>query len=166
MGSLKTEHSSSILGASLVAQMAKNLPANWEMRVWSLGWEDPLEKDMVSHSSILAWRIPWTEEPCRLQSMGSQRVGHDWVTNTFTFLKGLEDPKKLHVTCRFLLGEKDNLEDIPALCLTHQIYSGRPYNPCSSKCSLNQLYHYTSSLITLVQNLWHIHSILQETYCF
>ena len=47
------------------------------MRVWSLGWEDPLEEGMATHSSILAWRIPWTEEPGRLQSMGSQRVGQD-----------------------------------------------------------------------------------------
>ena len=48
------------------------------MQVRSLGWEDPLEDDMATHSNILAWRIPWTEKPCRLQSIGSQRVGHDW----------------------------------------------------------------------------------------
>ena len=54
--------------------MVKNLPALQESRVQSLGQEDPLEKGMATHSSILAWRIPWTEEPCRLQSMGSQRV--------------------------------------------------------------------------------------------
>ena len=53
----------------------------WEIWVWSLGWEDPLEKEMVTHSSILAWRILWTEEPGRLQSTGSQRVRHDWGTN-------------------------------------------------------------------------------------
>ena len=63
--------------ASLVAQMVKNLPAVWETQVQSLGWEDPLEKGMATHSSILVWRIPWTEEPDRLQSMGSQRVGRD-----------------------------------------------------------------------------------------
>ena len=62
---------------SLVAQMVKNLPAMLETRVQSLGQEDPLEKDLATHSSILAWRIPWTEEPGRLQFMGSQRVGHD-----------------------------------------------------------------------------------------
>ena len=55
-----------------------------ETWVWSLGWEDPLEKEMATHSSILAWRISWTEEPGGLQSMGSQRVGHDWATNTHT----------------------------------------------------------------------------------
>ena len=62
---------------SLVAQMVKNLPARQETQVQSLGWEDPLEKGMATHTSILAWRIPWTEEIGKLQSMGSQRVGHD-----------------------------------------------------------------------------------------
>ena len=57
--------------------MVKRLPTMQETRVQSLGWEDPLEKDMVTHSSILAWKIPWTEEPGRLQSMELQRVGHD-----------------------------------------------------------------------------------------
>ena len=55
-----------------------------ETQVQSLGWEDILEKGMATHSSILAWRIPWTEEPGGLQSMGSQKVGHDWATNTNT----------------------------------------------------------------------------------
>ena len=57
--------------------IAKHLPAMWETRVRSLGREDPLEKEMATHSSTLAWKIPWTKEPGRLQSMGSQRVGHD-----------------------------------------------------------------------------------------
>ena len=57
-----------------MAQRLKRLPAMQETQVPSLGWEDPLEKEMATHSSILAWRIPWTEEPDRLQSMGSQRV--------------------------------------------------------------------------------------------
>ena len=63
--------------ASLVAQMVKRLPAKWETQVRSPGGEDPLEKEMATYSSTLAWKIPWTEEPCKLQSMGSQRVGHD-----------------------------------------------------------------------------------------
>ena len=63
--------------AFLVAQTVKSLPAVWETWVQSLGWEDPLEKEVAIHSSILAWKIPWTEEPGKLQSMGSQRVGHD-----------------------------------------------------------------------------------------
>ena len=66
--------------ASLVAQTVKNLLAMWETRVQSLGWEDLLEKGMATHSSILAWRIPWTEKPGGLQSLGSQRVGHDSET--------------------------------------------------------------------------------------
>ena len=60
-----------------MAQRLKRLPTMWETQVRSLGWEDPLEKEMVTHSSILAWKIPRTEKPGRLQSRGSQRVGHD-----------------------------------------------------------------------------------------
>ena len=63
--------------ASLVAQMVKNLPAMQETWVRSLGPEDPLEKEMTTHFSILAWRIPWIEEPSGRQSTGLQRVGHD-----------------------------------------------------------------------------------------
>ena len=62
--------------------MIKNLPAMHETRVQSVGREDPLEKGMATHSSILAWKIPWTEEPGGLQPVGSQRIGHDWVINT------------------------------------------------------------------------------------
>ena len=65
-----------------MAQSVKSLPAMWESRVLSLGWDDILEKEMATHSSILAWKIPWTREPSGLQSMGSQRVGHDRVINT------------------------------------------------------------------------------------
>ena len=65
------------MGASLVAQMVKNLLAMQETWVQSLGWEDPLEKGVAIHSSILAWSIPWTEEPCRLQSTELHRVGQD-----------------------------------------------------------------------------------------
>ena len=74
---LKINTMSNNLRASLVAQRLKRLPAMWEMWVQSLGREDPLEKEMATHSSILAWRIPWTEEPGGLQSIASQRVGHD-----------------------------------------------------------------------------------------
>ena len=71
--------------ASLVAQMVKCLPAMRETQVQSLGWEDLLEKEMATHSSTLAWRIPRTEEPGRLQSMGLQRVRHDWATSLSLF---------------------------------------------------------------------------------
>ena len=66
-----------VFKASLVAQMVKCLPAMRETQIPFLGREDPLEKEMATHSSTLAWKIPWMEEPDRLQSMGSQRVGHD-----------------------------------------------------------------------------------------
>ena len=66
-----------------VAQTVKNTPAWWETWVQSLGWEYPIEEGMATHSSILTWRIPWTEEPGEIQSMGLQRVGHDWATNTW-----------------------------------------------------------------------------------
>ena len=72
-------------GASLVAQMVKNLPAIQETWVQSLSREDSLQKEMATHSRTLAWRIPWTEEPGGLQSIGLQRVGHDWATS-FYFL--------------------------------------------------------------------------------
>ena len=74
--------------ASLGAQMVKNLPALQKTQVWSMGWEAPLEKRTATHSSILAWRIPWTEEPDRLSFMGSQIVGHNWETNC--------NPERLH----------------------------------------------------------------------
>ena len=66
---------------SLVAQMVKHLSTMWETRVRSLGWEYPLEKEMAIHPSPIAWRIPWTEEPGRLQSMGSQTVRHNSMTS-------------------------------------------------------------------------------------
>ena len=69
---------------SLVAQMVKNLTAVRKTRVWSQGMGDPLEKGMATHSSILAWRIPWTDEPGGLWCMGLQRVGHNWAIFTFT----------------------------------------------------------------------------------
>ena len=74
-----------------MVQMIKNLPAMQETQVQSLAQEDPLEKEMATHSSILAWRIPWTEEPGGLQSTGSQRVGHDRATSLSLSLSlGLE----------------------------------------------------------------------------
>ena len=76
-------HTHTYILGSLVAQMVKHLPAVQEIRVLSLGWEDPLEKKMATHSSTLVWKISWTEEPGRLQSTGSQRVRHDF---TFTFI--------------------------------------------------------------------------------
>ena len=73
----------------LVAHTVKNLAAMQQTWIWSLGWEDSLEKGMAIHCSILAWRIPWTKEPDRPQSMWLQRVGADWATNSFTFIRSL-----------------------------------------------------------------------------
>ena len=64
-----------------MAQTVKNLPATWETRIWSLGWDHPLEKGMTTYSSILTWRIPWTEEMSELQCMGLQSVQRNWATN-------------------------------------------------------------------------------------
>ena len=94
-------------GASLVAQMVKHLPAVRETRVRSLGWEDPLEKEMATHSSTLAWKIPWTEEPGRLQSMGSQRVAHDWTTSLWVVWEvymyiGYKSPVR-HIICGYFI---------------------------------------------------------------
>ena len=74
--------------------MVKHLPAMRETQVRSLDWDDPLEKEMATHSSILAWKIPWTEDPGRLWSMESQRVGHDWVTS-LSFFHNLNSGRKV-----------------------------------------------------------------------
>ena len=78
---IKAPASQSFKETSLVAQMVKHLPTVRDIQVQSLGQEDPLEKEMATHSSALAWKIPWMEKPGRLQSMGSQRVGHDRATS-------------------------------------------------------------------------------------
>ena len=94
-----------------VAQSVKNLPAVQETGVQSLGWEDALEKEMATHSSILAWKISWTEEPGGMQSMGSQRVGHDWAANTNTN-KGVRNFEKISLKemCSFALSPSCCLE--------------------------------------------------------
>ena len=80
-----------------MAQTVKNLPAMQETWVQSLGWEDPLEKRMATHSSVLAWRIPRTEEPGGLQPRGSQRVSHDGVTDTLTLFTLFDDVSQYHL---------------------------------------------------------------------
>ena len=106
--------------ASLVAQLVKNPPAMRQTWVRSLGWDDPLEEGMATHASILAWKIPWTEEPSRLRSMGSQRVRHDWVTKHSTaqhkhskgFLGGSDGKESAHNAGDWGLipGSEDTLE--------------------------------------------------------
>ena len=90
------------LGVSLVAQTVKNPSAMRETWVRSLGWKDPLEQGMATHSSILACQIPWTEEPGGLQSTGSQRVGHGVTNSTAYYSKGFSSKKKkknTKITC-------------------------------------------------------------------
>ena len=89
--------------ASLVAQMEKHLPVMQETQVQSLGWDNPLEKEMATHSSTLAWKISWTEESGRLQSMGSQRVRHDWATSLSLSVESWRPPwncRKLGIQIR------------------------------------------------------------------
>ena len=101
--------------------MVKHLPAMRETRVRSLGWQDPLEKEMPSHSSTLPWKIPRTEEPGRLQSMGLQRVRHDWVTSlSFTLPYGWARSQSSMEECvskfqqkLWLFGEKNQEENSP-----------------------------------------------------
>ena len=94
--------------------MGKNLLAMWEAWVQSLGWEDPLEEDMATHSNILAWRIPWTREPGRLQSMGSQRVRLDFVNTHITKTGLLIDSERIERTLTFsILRIKKSLRGFP-----------------------------------------------------
>ena len=102
--------------SSLVAQLVKNPLAMQETWVRSLDWEDPLEKGTVTHSSILAWKIPRAEEPGRLQSMGLLRVGHDWATSVslFTFMHWR---RKWQPTPVFLPGESQGWWGLVGCCL-------------------------------------------------
>ena len=108
-------------GASLVAQTVKNLPAMWEAWVWSLGQEDPLEKEMATHSSILAWRIPWTEEPGGLQFMGLKRVRHDWVTKHKRQIKGFPNCSVVKKIC--------NAGDVSSILGLGRFPWGRAWQP-------------------------------------
>ena len=143
---------------SLVAQMVKHLSTMQETQVWALGWEDPLEKEMATHSSTIAWKIPWIEKPGRLQSMGSQRVGHNWaisLSRSCMYLTFLACPK-LFSPCYFTdsLISYHFILCIPiTLCFKESFYSTNfqpfplvfnPFNPSqwpeSSICILPNLY--------------------------
>ena len=105
---------------SLVAQMVKLLSTMQETRVWSLGWEDPLEKEMAIRSSTIAWKIPWTEEPDRLQPMGWQRVGHDWATSlSFTFLIQIQSVHSKGDESQVFFGRNDAKAETPILWPLH-----------------------------------------------
>ena len=102
---------SHIICSALVAQTVKRLSAMQDTQVGSLGWEDPLEKEMAAHSSILAWKIPWTVEPGKLPSVGSQRVGQDWATSLTLSLSwqlhhnktGMKKKKEMYVILKMFL---------------------------------------------------------------
>jgi len=121
-----------------VAQMVKNQPAmqeTWvlqETQVRSLGQEDPLEKGMATHSSILAWRIPWIEEPGGVQSMGLQRVGYNWASNTFTSFLVLQ--KCPDLLCVFLRQSQDFAPRLHYRFLAAPFLSLHPLPPQISNC--------------------------------
>ena len=102
-----------------MAQAVKRLPAMQETWVWSLGWEDPLEKEIATHSSTLVWKIPWTEEPGKLQTMRSQRVGHDWATWLYGIWFGNIHKIKMHIS----LDPKIPLLEIYSTYIFPQIHS-------------------------------------------
>ena len=99
-----------------MTQMVKNLPAVQETRVQALLWEDPLEMGMITHFSILAWRIPWTEEPGGLQCMGSERVGRDELLTLSERRHVLSPPCSLPWTIR---------DQLPILCQEHSLIANR-----------------------------------------
>ena len=120
-GKLKMQYTILLKRTYLVAQTVKHLPTVQEIRVQSLGKEDPLEKEMATHSRTVAWKIPWTEEPGRLQSIGSQRVGHEWVTSLSYSQRGLPrwrywkrnclPVQEMQETQVWSLGREDDLEE-------------------------------------------------------
>ena len=116
-------------GASLVAQVVKNRPSVWETQVPSLGQEDPLEKGMATHSSFLAWRMACTEEPGGLQSMGLQRVVHDWATNTLTYTliqnKKFKVREKKSIKCFTLSGTQRTLKSASPVVLFSALKQGQ-----------------------------------------
>ena len=122
--------------ASLVAQRVKRLPAMRETQVRSLGWEDPLEKEMATHSSILAWRIPWTEDPYRLQSTGSQRVGHDCATSlslhfSWGVRSGKENPAAGHSSFLLTFVPKTRTGSALRVCVVHMHLLAASWNEVS-----------------------------------
>ena len=107
--------------ASLVAQRLKHLPGMWETWVRSLGQEYPLEKEMATHFSTLSWRIPWREEPGRLQSMASQRVRHDWATLLSLFTKITADGECSLEIKRYLLLERKAMTNLDSILKSRDV---------------------------------------------
>ena len=138
----------------LVAQMVKNLLVTQETWVWSLGQEDLLEKKMVIHSSILAWEIPWIEEPGSLQSMGLQRVKHDWATNIVIWTHCIAQRTLLNVMT--WMGRKFKRERIyvyPLFCCTLENNSTLYSNYTPIKINLKKSYAEVLASSTLECNI-------------
>ena len=91
-----------------------------------MGWEDPLEKGIATHYSILAWRISGTEDPGGLQSMGSQRAGHNWVTNTFHHMKYVKSPSSMRLEARFAYYDSRAITKVLEFQLQHQSFQLTP----------------------------------------
>ena len=148
------------MGASLVVQTVKRLSAMLETWVLCLGWEDPLEKEMATHSSTVAWKIPWTEEPCRLQSMGSQRVEHDWATLLLLYYSiwDLSSPTRgqTRVPCtgRWILNHW-TIREVPSLYLfSHRLEPLLSFSPCiSNRFHLKHILVHIMSLFKLEKDV-------------
>ena len=118
-----------IWGVSLIAQSVNNLPAIQETQIQYLGQEDTLEKEMETHSNILAWRIPWTEELGGLQSMGSQRVKHDWATNMSLFCFSINTLFKIPYSNVLGLAGGSVVKNLPAMQETWVLPLGQEWSP-------------------------------------
>ena len=129
-------------------QMVNNLPVMQKTQIRSLGWEDPLEEEMATHSSILAWEIPWTEEPAQLQSMGSRTVRHDQATNTHKGLLNLVSLKSLeNNTWFYILGSGSSIYF--QACLTFFL--------SSSSIRATLIYSVNETILTSQTQVWILH---------
>ena len=133
------------MSANLVAQTVKSLLAMWETWVWSLVWEDPLEKEVATHSSILAWEIPWTEEPGGLQSTGFQGVKHDWVTS-LSFSSGCRTGK---VKFSFQSQRKAVPKNVQTMGQLHSFHM--PGKQCSNYCPIALISHASKVMLKILQ---------------
>ena len=136
----------------LMAQTVKHLPAMWETWVQSLGQEDPLEKEVATYSSTLAWEIPWTEEPGRLQSMGLQRVRYNWGTSLMN----------INVHMCLLSFQKD---DIHPKRLTYMCVYHRPKRWCCESAALNIPANLENSAVATGLEKVSFHSNPKERQC-
>ena len=142
-----------MLRVSQVALVERTLPAMWETRVRSLGQEDPLEEGMAIHSSILTWRIPWTEEPGRLQSMGSQRVGQDCSSKLMLRVKLPVNLRNVSIPCYSVTGLSSQIFRI-------LLFLGPAYMLTLPPKSFSSLTNRGNASSTLVLKLW----LLPQTF--